>query len=110
MLEVLHRAPAAMESGNQSATDLFLLQTRPPRNTEGPVLPIQIRLREQEQSMETMDAVAEQARSAWHDLQRNGMAGKIAVPGEAAYERAREIWNGAVTARPALFALCETKQ
>jgi hypothetical protein len=63
-----------------------------------------------EKSMKTMDAVAVQARSAWHDLQTNGMAGKAAVPGEAAYERAREIWNGAVEARPALFVLCETNQ
>jgi FAD/FMN-containing dehydrogenase len=60
--------------------------------------------------METMEIAAERARSAWHDLQSNGMAGKIAVPGEAAYERARKIWNGAVTARPALFVLCETNQ
>jgi hypothetical protein len=60
--------------------------------------------------METMDAVAEQARSAWHDLQMNGMGEKTAVPGEAAYVRAREIWNGAIEARPALFVLCETNQ
>jgi FAD/FMN-containing dehydrogenase len=71
---------------------------------------LDIDLEDKEQSMETMAAVAEQAKSAWNDLQMNGMAGKTAVPGEAAYERAREIWNGAVKARPALFVLCETNQ
>ncbi len=59
--------------------------------------------------METIDIVGDQVASALHDL-RNGMPGKVAVPGDAAYNRAREIWNSAVEARPAIFTLCETNQ
>ena len=47
--------------------------------------------------------------SAADELSRS-MPGKVALPGEAAYARARQIWNGAVDHRPALFAFCETAE
>ena len=40
----------------------------------------------------------------------NLMAGKVALPGDDAYARARQIWNAAVDHRPALFAFCETAE
>jgi hypothetical protein len=50
------------------------------------------------ETMETIDLVTEQAKPVLRDLQRNGMTAKVAAPGDTAYERAREIWNGAVEA------------
>jgi FAD/FMN-containing dehydrogenase len=44
--------------------------------------------------------------AAAHDL-RAEMQGKVVLPGEEAYASVRQIWNGAVTYRPAMFALCE---
>jgi FAD/FMN-containing dehydrogenase len=35
------------------------------------------------------------------------MQGRVAVPDEEAYASVRQIWDGAVTHRPAVFALCE---
>src|SRR5260221_9152714 len=39
---------------------------------------------------------------------RTVMQGKVAIAGEASYERARQVFNGAVDRRPALFAFCES--
>jgi FAD/FMN-containing dehydrogenase len=39
---------------------------------------------------------------------RNVMQGKGAIAGEASYEGARRVFNGAVDRRPALFAFCES--
>ena len=39
---------------------------------------------------------------------RNVMQGKGAIAGEAFYEGARRVFNGAVDRRPALFAFCES--
>jgi hypothetical protein len=44
--------------------------------------------------------------AAAHDL-RAEMQGKVVLPGEEAYASVRQVWNGAVTYRPAMFALCE---
>ena len=41
---------------------------------------------------------------------RTAMRGKVVVPGDDAYESARQIWNGAVDHRPALLAICETQE
>src|SRR5260370_41433243 len=43
--------------------------------------------------------VAEDLRTVTH--------GKVAIAGEACYEGARQVFNGAVDRRPALFAICE---
>jgi FAD/FMN-containing dehydrogenase len=42
-----------------------------------------------------------------HDL-RAEMRGKVVLPSDEAYSSVREIWNGAVTYLPAVFALCES--
>ncbi|HEY8015429.1 MAG TPA: FAD-binding oxidoreductase, partial [Dongiaceae bacterium] len=47
--------------------------------------------------------------SAADELGRS-MPGKVAPPGDDAYAHARQIWNGAVDHRPALFAFCETAE
>ena len=39
---------------------------------------------------------------------RSGIQGEIVVDGDDTYPRIRQIWNGAVNHRPALFALCKT--
>src|SRR5260370_19885655 len=39
---------------------------------------------------------------------RTVMQGKVAIAGEASYEGARRVFNGAVDRRPALFAFCES--
>jgi FAD/FMN-containing dehydrogenase len=37
---------------------------------------------------------------------RAGVGGKVSLPGEAGYDEAVNIWNGAVTRRPAVVASC----
>jgi FAD/FMN-containing dehydrogenase len=54
--------------------------------------------------------VAELATGAARDLRVSGMEGRVAVPGDAEYERARQIWNGAVDSRKLVFALCEGRE
>jgi hypothetical protein len=49
----------------------------------------------------TSNAVHERALTAVSNLRLSGFQGKTALPGEAGYDRAWEIWNGAVEARPA---------
>jgi FAD/FMN-containing dehydrogenase len=44
--------------------------------------------------------------TAAHDL-RAEMQGRVVLPDEEAYPSVRRVWNGAVTYRPAMFALCE---
>jgi FAD/FMN-containing dehydrogenase len=39
---------------------------------------------------------------------RTVMQGKVAIAGEASYDEARQVFNGAVDRRPALFAFCES--
>ena len=39
---------------------------------------------------------------------RTVMQGKVAIAGEASYEGARQVFNGAVDRRPTLFAFCES--
>jgi len=39
---------------------------------------------------------------------RSVMQGNVLLPGDRAYSSARQIWNGTVDHRPALFALCKT--
>src|SRR5258708_23331292 len=39
---------------------------------------------------------------------RTVMQGKVAIAGEASYEAARRVFNGAVDRRPKLFAFCES--
>jgi hypothetical protein len=36
------------------------------------------------------------------------MQGKVAIAGEASYDEARQVFNGAVDRRPKLFAFCES--
>src|SRR5258708_38418646 len=36
------------------------------------------------------------------------MQGKVAIAGEASYDEARQVFNGAVDRRPTLFAFCES--
>jgi hypothetical protein len=57
--------------------------------------------------MTTTNTIGEPGLAAAHDL-RTTMRGKVLLPGDDAYARARQIWNGAVDHYPALFALCET--
>jgi FAD/FMN-containing dehydrogenase len=40
---------------------------------------------------------------------RSEMTGNAFLPGDDGYDAACRIWNGAVTARPALVAICETR-
>ena len=47
--------------------------------------------------------------AAAHDLSIV-MRGKILLPGDDAYASSRQVWNGAVDHRPALFALCGNAQ
>ena len=46
--------------------------------------------------METLESLADQARTAAEYLQRRNMAEKAALSGEAACQRAKHIWSGAV--------------
>ena len=39
---------------------------------------------------------------------RTVMHGNVAIAGEASYEAARQVFNGAVARRPMLFAFCES--
>lgn len=39
---------------------------------------------------------------------RAAMQGQVLLPGDDDYTNARQVWNGAVEHRPALFALCKT--
>ena len=41
---------------------------------------------------------------------RSQMTANVFLPGDARYEAARRIWNGAVATRPALTAMCETRE
>src|SRR4029077_4672839 len=50
---------------------------------------------------------AQSVSAAASDL-RALMQGKVLLPGDDGYANTRQIWNGAVEHRPALFALCET--
>lgn len=59
--------------------------------------------------MTVMNSRAGTGLSAADELRRL-MPGKVALPGEDAYDRARQIWNGAVDHRPALFAFCDTPE
>jgi FAD/FMN-containing dehydrogenase len=45
--------------------------------------------------------------AAAHDL-RAELQGRVILPGDEAYASVRQIWNGAVTCQPAMFALCES--
>ena len=40
------------------------------------------------------------------DALREGMSGTVATPGEAGYDDAVNIWNGAITRRPSIVARC----
>src|SRR4051794_17292416 len=40
------------------------------------------------------------------DELQTGIGGKVARPGDAGYDEAVGIWNGAITRRPALVASC----
>ena len=56
--------------------------------------------------MSTTDQETKSAITVAKDL-RAVMQGKVAIAGEASYEAARQVFNGAVDRRPTLFALCE---
>ncbi len=57
--------------------------------------------------MTTTDTSSKLGITVAKDL-RTVMQGKVAIAGEASYENAREIFNGAVDRRPTLFAFCES--
>jgi len=57
--------------------------------------------------MITTDTTNELGATVAKDL-RTVMQGKVAIAGEASYEGARRVFNGAVDRRPALFAFCES--
>jgi FAD/FMN-containing dehydrogenase len=59
--------------------------------------------------METMRKTARPELAAAREL-RTAMRGRVVMPGDDAYESARQIWNGAVDHRPALLAICETQE
>jgi hypothetical protein len=59
--------------------------------------------------MTTTSTIGEPGLAAARDL-RTTMRGKAVLPGDDAYARARQIWNGALDYYPALFALCETPE
>ena len=44
------------------------------------------------------------------DALREGMTGTVAKPGEAGYDEAVNIWNGAITRRPAVVASCTSER
>src|SRR5207244_10038738 len=37
---------------------------------------------------------------------RDALGGELVLPGEAAYDEARSVWNGMIDRRPALIARC----
>ena len=39
---------------------------------------------------------------------QHALRGGVVLPGDAAYENARRVWNGNVDRRPALIARCST--
>jgi FAD/FMN-containing dehydrogenase len=43
------------------------------------------------------------------DELRSAMRGKVVLPGDDSSDEARQIWSGAIDDRPALFAVCETR-
>jgi len=43
------------------------------------------------------------------DELRSAMRGKVVLPGDDSYNDAQQIWNSAIDYRPALFAICETR-
>ncbi len=51
-----------------------------------------------------------QSGSAAADDLRTIMQGTVVLPGSEFFDRAREVWNGAVTSQPALIVLCETPE
>src|SRR5260370_14960216 len=53
---------------------------------------------------ETRNRLGIQVAKDW----RTVMQGKVAIAGEASYEGARQVFNGAVDRQPALFAFCES--
>ena len=57
--------------------------------------------------MITTDTTNKLGTTVAEDL-RTVMQGKVAIAGEASYEGARQVFNGAVDRRPALFAFCES--
>jgi FAD/FMN-containing dehydrogenase len=57
--------------------------------------------------MTVVNGIAQSGLAAARDL-RALMRGEIVLPGDDTYTRARQVWNGAVVHRPALFAQCET--
>jgi FAD/FMN-containing dehydrogenase len=57
--------------------------------------------------MTTTDTRNELGITVAKDL-RTVMQGKVAIAGEASYEGARQVFNGAVDRRPTLFAFCES--
>lgn len=57
----------------------------------------------------TSPRCAQSALAAAHNL-RAVMQGKVLLPGDDAYASSRQIWNGAVHHRPAMFVLCETAE
>jgi FAD/FMN-containing dehydrogenase len=59
--------------------------------------------------MTVMGAIAKAGHAAARDL-RAVMRGKVVLPDDDAYELTREVWNGAVDHRPALFAICATAE
>ncbi len=58
--------------------------------------------------MRIMTDTAASSLAAARDL-RSVMQGKVLLPTDIDYAQARQIWNGAVTAQPALIATCETR-
>ena len=57
--------------------------------------------------MITTDTTNELGTTVAKDL-RTVMQGKVAIAGEASYEGARRVFNGAVDRRPTLFAFSES--
>ena len=57
--------------------------------------------------MTTTDTTSKLGITVATDL-RTVMHGTVAIAGEASYEAARQVFNGAVDRRPTLFAFCES--